>query len=377
MIATAFKFIKFDKPKSVGIIVGIVISIFLIGQQMATLFFLTDLMGGLEIHSNSEENDIWVIDELSRNVNALNKIDSRLTQEVRSIEGVDKSFPVLITQVPATFKDGKTASVLLVGSEAPTFIGGPRSTIVSGGTIQDLSGSGNISVEYFNVKVWNTDLKLNDQFEINKKKATIKVTTKFAQGYGGNYVYTSLQNARFFSNITSDKISVVVIRPKKGANVQKIIDTINGTFMGVAAWKAGDIRDITINEILVKTNTGTSFGSLVIFAIISGFFIIGLTMYSSVLDRIQDYGTLKAIGATNGYLSKLILMQAFLYGIAGFIIAYLLLILFKEGVQSSGMILKFDFIFTVSLLAVTLMMSIGGSLIAVFKIRKLEPASVF
>ena len=377
MIATAFKFIKFDKPKSVGIIVGIVISIFLIGQQMATLFFLTDLMGGLEIHSNSEENDIWVIDELSRNVNALNKIDSRLTQEVRSIEGVDKSFPVLITQVPATFKDGKTASVLLVGSEAPTFIGGPRSTIVSGGTIQDLSGSGNISVEYFNVKVWNTDLKLNDQFEINKKKATIKVTTKFAQGYGGNYVYTSLQNARFFSNIPSDKISVVVIRPKKGANVQKIIDTINGTFMGVAAWKAGDIRDITINEILVKTNTGTSFGSLVIFAIISGFFIIGLTMYSSVLDRIQDYGTLKAIGATNGYLSKLILMQAFLYGIAGFIIAYLLLILFKEGVQSSGMILKFDFIFTVSLLAVTLMMSIGGSLIAVFKIRKLEPASVF
>lgn len=377
MIATAFKFIKFDKPKSVGIIVGIVISIFLIGQQMATLFFLTDLMGGLEIHSNSEENDIWVIDELSRNVNALNRIDSRLTQEVRSIEGVDKSFPVLITQVPATFKDGKTASVLLVGSEAPTFIGGPRSTIVSGGTIQDLSGSGNISVEYFNVKVWNTDLKLNDQFEINKKKATIKVTTKFAQGYGGNYVYTSLQNARFFSNIPSDKISVVVIRPKKGANVQKIIDTINGTFMGVAAWKAGDIRDITINEILVKTNTGTSFGSLVIFAIISGFFIIGLTMYSSVLDRIQDYGTLKAIGATNGYLSKLILMQAFLYGIAGFIIAYLLLILFKEGVQSSGMILKFDFIFTVSLLAVTLMMSIGGSLIAVFKIRKLEPASVF
>ena len=63
MIATAFKFIKFDKPKSVGIIVGIVISIFLIGQQMATLFFLTDLMGGLEIHSNSEENDIWVIDD--------------------------------------------------------------------------------------------------------------------------------------------------------------------------------------------------------------------------------------------------------------------------------------------------------------------------
>lgn len=377
MIKTAFKFIKFDKPKSIGIIVGIVISIFLIGQQMATLFFLTNLMGGLEIHSNSQENDIWLIDELSRNFNALNTIDSRLTQEVRSIEGVENSFAMLMTQVPATFKEGKTASVLLIGSEAPTFIGGPRQNIISGGSIQDLSSAGNISVEYFNLKAWNTSLKLNDQLEINKKTATVKVTTKNAQGYGGNFVYTNLQNARFFSNVPNDKITAVVIRPKKGEDIQKIIDKINGTFIGVTAWKSGDIRDITINEILVKTNTGTSFGSLVIFAIISGFFIIGLTMYSSVLDRIQDYGTLKAIGATNSYLSKLILMQAFLYGLAGFIIAYALLILFKQGVQSSGMILNFDPIFTFSLLVVTLLMSVGGSLIAVFKIRKLEPASVF
>ena len=377
MIKIAFKFIKFDTAKSIGIIVGIVISIFLIGQQMGTLFFLTNLMGGLEIHSNSEENDIWLIDELARNFNALNTIDSRLTQEVRSIEGVETSFPLLIVQSPATFKDGKTASMLLVGSEAPFFIGGPKPSIISGGNVSDLSIRSAISVEFFNVKTWRTTLKLNDQLEVNKKTATVKVTTKNAQGYGGNFVYTSLQNARFFSNIPNDRITVVVVRPKKGEDVQKVIDRINSTFKGVIAWKSGAIRDITINDILVKTNTGTSFGSLVIFAIVSGFFIIGLTMYSSVLDRIQDYGTLKAIGATNSYLTKLILMQAFLYGIAGFAIAYLLLLLFKQGVKSSGLILHFDTVFTLALFAVTLMMSVGGSLIAVYKIRKLEPASVF
>ncbi len=377
MVKTAFKFMKFDKPKSVGIIVGIVISIFLIGQQMSTLFFLTNLMGGLEIHSNSEKNDIWMIDELSRNFNALNAIESRLTREVRSIEGVETSFPVIIAQAPATFPDGRTASVLLVGSDGPGFIAGPKADILSKGNISDLNGSGNVSVEFFNLQTWNTELNLNDQFEINKRTATVKVITKNAQGYGGNFVYTNMQNARFFSNLPENKITAVIVRPKQGTDVQKIIDKINGTFMGVAAWKSGDIRDITINEILLSTNTGTSFGSLVIFAMISGFFIIGLTMYSSVLDRLQDYGTLKAIGATNGYLSRLILMQAFLYGLAGFSIAYALLILFKLGVENSGMILHFDLLFTLGLLGVTLLMSVGGSLIAVFKIRKLEPASVF
>ena len=377
MVKIAFKFMKFDKAKSVGIIVGIVISIFLIGQQMATLFFLTDLMGGLEINSNSQENDIWVIDELSRNFNTLNTIDSRIGQEVRSIEGVETSFPMVITSAHVNFKDGKTATIMLIGSEAPVFIAGPKENSISSGNIMDLGSSGTISLEFFNQKTWNTNLKLNDQLEINNKTATVKVTTKYAQGYGGNFVYTNLQNAHFFSGIADDKITAVIVRPEKDANVQNIIDKINGTFMGVAAWKSGDIRDITINDILVKTNTGTSFGSLVIFAIVSGFFIIGLTMYSSVLDRIQDYGTLKAIGATNAYLTKLILMQAFLYGIAGFSIAFLLLTLFREGVQSSGMILHFDLMFTFSLLAVTLIMSVGGSLTAIFKIRKLEPASVF
>ena len=377
MFETAFKFMKFDKPKSIGIVVGIVISIFLIGQQMGTLFFLTNLMGGLEIHSNTAENDIWVIDELSRNFNALNDIDTRLVQEVRSIGGVATSFPIVIAQTPATFKDGKTASLLVVGSEAPNFIGGPNPSIVSEGKVTDLSGNGNVSIEFFNLKSWDTELALNEQFEINKKTVTVKVKTKNAQGYGGNFVYTSLQNARLLSNIPNDKVTAIIVRPKTDADVQQIIDEINGTFMGVIAWRSNDIKDITVNEILVKTNTGTSFGSLVVFAMISGFFIIGLTMYSSVLDRLQDYGTLKAIGATNGYVSRLILMQAFLYGLVGFAIAYSLLILFKKGVESSGMILRFDLTFTLALLAVTLLMSVGGSLIAVFKIRKLEPASVF
>ena len=43
MLKTAWEFIKFDKPKSIGVIVGILISTFLIGQQLGVFFFLTGL----------------------------------------------------------------------------------------------------------------------------------------------------------------------------------------------------------------------------------------------------------------------------------------------------------------------------------------------
>ncbi|HCU43803.1 MAG TPA: hypothetical protein DF610_01710 [Sphingobacterium sp.] len=110
---------------------------------------------------------------------------------------------------------------------------------------------------------------------------------------------------------------------------------------------------------------------------ISGFFIIGLTLYSSALDRIKDYGTLKAIGAKKSYVNKLIIAQAFLYAIIGYLIAMLLLIGFKFGVAGSGLVIDISPIFALFLLLITLIISVGGSLFAVRKIAKLEPASVF
>ena len=130
-------------------------------------------------------------------------------------------------------------------------------------------------------------------------------------------------------------------------------------------------------EIMITSNMGMSFGTLVLFAMISGFFIIGLTLYSSALDRIKDYGTLRAIGAKKRYVNRLIIAQAFLYALIGFVIAMILLVGFKFGVATSGLIIDLTPAFILFLLIITLLISVGGSLFAVRKISKLEPASVF
>lgn len=110
---------------------------------------------------------------------------------------------------------------------------------------------------------------------------------------------------------------------------------------------------------------GVSFGTLVVFAIITGFFIIGLTLYSAVLDRLKDYGTLKAIGATNGYVRRLILTQALIFAAIGFVIAVGLLFLFKIGVANAGLTLYLGPWLIAFLLFVTLFISVGGCLFAI------------
>lgn len=377
MFALAWKFIRFDRAKSVGIITAIVISIFLIGQQIGLLLFLMGLMGNLVGNANVKDNQIWVIESQTQNANTLTKIDSRYVQQLVSINGVEQAYPVVIGNAEARFLDGNTASVQIIGSDAPNFVIGPNNAKINEGNLQDLALPEAVSVEFFNAKSWNTNITLNKQIELNSKSAQVKLITKNAQAFGGNYVYTNLFNARYYGNVPPDKISLIVINLAPNANKKEVIRSINQQYPNLRAWDTKALQQSTVKEILISSNMGMSFGTLVVFAMISGFFIIGLTLYSSALDRVKDYGTLKAIGANKSYVNKLLVSQALLYAIIGFAIAFLLLVGFSQGVKKSGLDIDFSLQFISFLFGITLFISIGGSLFAVRKISKLEPASVF
>ena len=377
MLSLAWKFIRFDKAKSIGIVTAIVISIFLIGQQLGLLFYLMGLMGNLVGNAPVKDNQIWIIEGQSMNINAINAIDQRLVQEIGSLKGVKSTSPVVLAPAQATFLDGKTAAITLVGSPAPQFAIGPISERIYEGNALSLIEPNAVSAEFFSAKNWNTELFLNKSLEINGRSAQLRVITKNAQAFGASYMYTNIENARFYGNVSPSKVSIIIAELENAKDKAALIGQINQLYPNLRAWDVAKLRSSTIKEILVSSNMGMSFGTLVFFAMISGFFIIGLTLYSSALDRLKDYGTLKAIGAKKSYVNKLIISQAFLFALIGYSIALILLYGFKFGVASSGLVVDINLPFAAFLLVLTLIISIGGSLFAVRKVSKLEPASVF
>src|SRR5512137_2745570 len=171
MIATAIKFMRYDRAKSIGIIIGIVISIFLIGQQIGILTFLTGLMGGLVDNSREELGEIWVVDNITENANELAKLDERLVREIRSIDGVLNAWPVVVTGGNVKFSNGKTAPVLLIGSEAPLFVAGPRPDRINDGSLERLNEDGAVSAEYYDSSIFNNSVATGTRVELNGKEA--------------------------------------------------------------------------------------------------------------------------------------------------------------------------------------------------------------
>jgi putative ABC transport system permease protein len=378
MIASAYRFIRYDKVKSLGVIIGIVVSIFLIGQQIGILSFLTGLMGGLVGNSRQDIGQIWVVDNITRNANELPKLDESLVRELRSIEGVRNTYPIVVSAASVKFENGKLAPVLIIGSEAPFFVAGPRPETIINGNILSLNDDEAVSAEYYDQSQFDFPVKSGTRVEINGKSAVIKVQTKNARGFAGSFFYTTLSKARYYTSFPESKVSTVAVEVKPGYAVDDVVDNINRSVYGVKAWSSEKLRKATISYITISSNIGTSIGSLVIFAVISGFFIIGLTLYSSAVDRMKDYGTLKAIGATNLYITKLIVTQSFLFAVTGFAIAIMLLEGFRAGVTNAGLVIRYSFMEYAVLFLVTVFISVGSSLFfSVRTIRNVEPAAVF
>jgi putative ABC transport system permease protein len=374
MFKVAIRFIRYDKAKSIGVVIGIVISTFLIGQQLGIASFLTGLMSALVDNSNG---DIWVVDSKTQDANSLGKFDVRKVQEIRSIEGVSTAYGMVLAGGTATFSNGKSVPVTLIGSEAPAFAAGPTPQKILQGNTATLQENAAVSADFYDASVYEIALEPGIQFEINGKRAVIGAVTNNLRGFGGNTMYTTIERARYFGNGNAYDISAVIVGVKPGYSAAQVRDNINRHIFGVRAWVRQDFSQSTVNYILGTSGIGASTGTLVIFAIISGFFIIGLTMYSSALDRIRDYGTLKAIGASNGYVRGLILTQAAIFAVVGFVIAYALLEGFRIGVRGSGLLFSFSWQIVAGIFGITLFISLFGAVFALRRITGLEPAAVF
>jgi putative ABC transport system permease protein len=373
LIFTALKFMKFDKPKSIGALFGVIISIFLIGQQTGIFIFLTNAMCYL-VRVN--DTYIWVTDNKTTNVNALAPIDVRLGYEMESLPHIEKAYELVIASGAARFSDGTSAGLSVVGSELPDFAGLPNDALIEG-NLNDLIPEGALSVDFFDGKALGNPSK-GDYFEINGKQVYIAAKTKGARGFGGGlFSFTTKERARFIGNVPVTKTSAFLIKVDQPQRMRSVVNSINATIPGVKAWMPKDFKNETILTVLKSSGIAFSFGTLIIFALISGFVIIGLTLYSAAIDRIKDYGTLKAIGATNRFIRRLILMQAIIYALIGFILGYALIEGFRNGIANAGTLFTFPPAAKVAFFIITALISISGTLFAIRRIAKLEPASVF
>ncbi len=162
-------------------------------------------------------------------------------------------------------------------------------------------------------------------------------------------------------------VSAVVLKIKSGADIKKVMAILNG-WNDITAYTSNDERNLLLKGSVEKVKQ--QIGLFRILLTIISAIIMALILYTLTLDKIHSIALLKLIGASNWIILKLILQEAFILGISGYCIAFLLgTKIFPQFPRR--VILADDDL--ASLAVIVFFISIVSSFLGIWKALKVEP----
>jgi putative ABC transport system permease protein len=189
-------------------------------------------------------------------------------------------------------------------------------------------------------------------------------------------VYTTYSRATTFAPRERKLLSFVLVKAKPGQDPRELCARITQN-TGLLALTGPDFKKVTYEYFMKYTGIPINFGIAVALGFIVGTAIAGQTFYNFTLDNLRHFGALKAMGASNGMLLRMILLQAAITGAVGYGLGVGLAALFGHMLRDSELAFMLPWqLLVITGVAVTLI-CMFASLLSMRKVVTLEPAIVF
>jgi putative ABC transport system permease protein len=111
--------------------------------------------------------------------------------------------------------------------------------------------------------------------------------------------------------------------------------------------------------------------------LVVGIVVVTQTIYATTMDHIREYGTLKAMGATNRYLYGVIAQQAIMSAVMGYALGITVSWFVVRGSEQGGAAILLPPEMVAGMLGLTIAMCVMAALVSINKVTKLDPAVVF
>lgn len=379
----AFKMLVGDRAKYLGIIMGLTFASLLITQQAAIF------IGLMERTYNAITDvglpDIWVMDPKVQFIDDVKPVQDTKLLAVRGVQGVEWAMPLYKGLLKARLDNGNFQTCIVLGLDDTTLIGGPPKMLA--GKLADLRRADSIIVDSFGAATklardipgskTGRPLQVGDLMELNDHRATVVGICEVARTFQSQpVVYTTYSRATAFAPRERRLLTFVLVKAKPGMDLKTLCKTIHAK-TGLAAYTQAEFVSLTYDYYFQHTGIPINFFIAIALGFVVGTAIAGQTFYNFTLDNLRHFGTLKAMGASNGMLLRMILLQSALVGIIGYGLGVGLASLFGFLTTKTELAFKLPWQLLVGTGAAIIVICMLSALLSIIKVMTLEPAIVF
>jgi putative ABC transport system permease protein len=361
-----------DKVRFLVTLTGIVFAVVLIVVQLGLFLGFTTTTSSLIDRSGA---DLWITAARVPYIEQGVPFSERKLYTVLSTPGVAIATKYITRFSQWQRPDGRQESVEIVGFDPGVPLGGPWNVVE--GNPADLKTAENVFIdELYKEKLGVRHL--GQVVEIRGHRARIVGFTRGIRSFTTSpYVFTSFKNAQDYATVAEDQTVFILVKAARGVPIESLRSALGSALRDVDIRTTGEFSRMTQFYWMFTTGAGIAVLLAAVLGLVVGVVIVAQTIYATTVDHLREYGTLKAMGATNGYLYRVIIQQAIISALGGYALAMAVSRFVVEGSQKGGAAILLPRPMAVGMLGVTLIMCIGAALVSINKVTKLDPAMVF
>jgi putative ABC transport system permease protein len=368
----AYRNLFHDRLSLAVTLTGIVFSVVLVAVQCG-LYNGSERM--IAAMLDQSQGDLWVVPLGTKSFDDPSLLIGHEKYAVLSTAGVGEAEELVVGFAAWRKPKGGSTAVLLIGSDHQNGTLKPWNVVE--GSVADLAAPFSVAVD----NTYFADLgveKLGDTAEINNTRVRIGAVTHGIRSFTTlPYVFTSLQRARTLLDAASNQASYTLVRVAPGADLKTVRADLSARLQDREILTQGEFRSRSVDYWLFQTGAGMALIAGATLGVIVGIVIVAQTLYSSTKDHLNEFATLRALGASAGYIHKVILIQALMSAVLGYGIGMVLSLIVIWASKDTTLLIVMTPWLAVFLFALTIGMCVIAAISAIFKVTRIDPAGVF
>jgi putative ABC transport system permease protein len=372
MVSLARRNLFHDKVRFGVTLTGIVFAIVLSVVQMGLFIGFTGTTSGVIDHSGA---DLWIASKGVPFLEVGVPFSERKLYQVLSTPGVVRADKLIIRLGNWKRADGAEQGIIIVGFDTPSASGGPWNIVA--GDVRDAAVEDAVFIDRLYAEKLGIE-HAGQTAEINGRRArVVGFTTRIRSFTTSPYVFTSFKNAVRYAGIHDDQTIYLLAQVSPATGIAEVRNAVAARVPGVDVYTTGDFSRRTQVYWMFTTGAGVAILIAAVMGLIVGIVVVSQTIYATTMDHVREYGTLKAIGASNRYLYRVLIEQAVWSAALGYAVGIAACYVIVWLARDAAVAVVLPWQLAGAMLLLTVGMCVSATILSVSKVMSIDPGIVF
>jgi putative ABC transport system permease protein len=373
MVDLGLKTLLHDKVRFLITVSGVAFAVTLVLVQVGLFVGLLD---NSTITIRKLDADLWITSKNSPNLDFVHQFSDANLYRARSVPGVARADNLILSFMQVALPSGAEETTIVYAMNDFKRWGVPWR--VESGDLDDLKRGSFVMFDESASKRFGP-FRVGDYREVNGQRLKVIGTSREAKSFTTTpLAFMDFRRAQELQpELLSGKTSYVVVKLAPGADAAAVREEL--------------ARRLPYNDVLTSAdwaarsrsywieNTGLGFNAFltVFLGCLVGVVVVAQTLYTSTMEHLKEFGTVKAIGGSNLDIYRMLGKQATVSAVLGFVLGYLPAKLLEPVIASAGLKLIIAPQVTVVVLGGTLVLCLASAIVSFRKVATIDPALVF